>query len=163
MVCPLCKYTSMYIDFHMLLLLSFGFFFVLFIFGISIWSPCLRSSVTQTWEASSMILFTMSRPSLTTPMSLLMPASLIAPHPSKDADNLRLRYHSRAQNASASMRPTLGPMIVFHLNSSGGWTLDLQRVDPSLFFCKTLCPSTPTRTQAPIVPRWPHTNQPPCP
>ena len=81
MVCHLCKYMpQMYIDFHMLIL-PFPLGFVCFYFGISVWSPRSRSSAIQTWEVFFMRPFTMSRPLLTTPRSLLMPTSLIAPPP----------------------------------------------------------------------------------
>ena len=55
--------------------------FVYFYFDISVWSPCLRSSMSQTWKASSMRPFTMPCLPLTTPRSLLMPASSITPPP----------------------------------------------------------------------------------
>ena len=48
----------------------------------------------------------------------------------------------------------LGPVAIFHLNGSCIWTLGLQRVDPSTFLCATFCPSKPTWTWAPLLPRW---------
>ena len=118
----------------------FAWFFLFLFFGINVWSPRLRSSMTQTWEDSSIRPFTMPRPPMTTPRSLLMPTSSIVPHPSKNADNFHLRHHSGAQSVIASRHPTLGPVIVFHLNSSCGWTLNLKRVDPSLSFAGRFAP-----------------------
>ena len=79
MVCPLCKYASMYLNFHMLTLPSVEFCLFCLFFCISVWSPHLRLSMTQIWEASLLSMFMMPHPSLTTPRSFLIPALLIAP------------------------------------------------------------------------------------
>ena len=127
--------------------------FCLFYFGTSVWSPRLRLLVTQTWEVLSMRPLMMPHPPLTTPKSLLMPASLIAPTQA-NIPTICLHHHSKAQSATVFRHPPLGPVAVLHPNGGCGWTLGLERVDPSTFLCVTHCPSKPIRTQAPLVPRW---------
>ena len=123
---------NMYVDFYMLpLLLPSGF--VCFYFGTIIWSPRLRSSVTQTWEVSSMKPFTMPHPTLITPRNLLMLASSIAPYPSKYSGSLRLHHHSRAQRAAAFRRPPCGLVAMLHPNDGYEWTLGLEKMGPSMF------------------------------
>jgi hypothetical protein len=142
----------MYVDFHMLPLASLRFCLFL------IWHQRLEPSFEVVgdlnlgsffyetiYDAASIIDYSIR--------SLLMPVSSIAPHPSKDADNLRLCHHSKAQSATASKRPTLSPVIVFHLNGSCRWTLAQDRVNPSQILCGALCPSPTTWSQEPIVPR----------
>ena len=122
----LCNMLNMYVDFYMLPLLLPSSF-VCFYFGTIIWSPRLRSSVTQTWEVSSMKPFTMPHPTLITPRNLLMLASSIAPYPSKYSGSLRLHHHSRAQRAAAFRRPPRGLVAMLHPNDGYEWTLGLEK------------------------------------
>jgi hypothetical protein len=143
----------MYLNFHTLYLSLFPWVLFCPHFGANPWSPLLTSSVSPTWEAFSTRPLTMPRPPLTTPRSLLMPVSSIAPHPSKYSDNRRPRHRLRASIATPSGRLLLNQLGLLHLNDGYVWTRDLRRVHPYLFPCGTLCLHPRIRTQMPVVPR----------
>jgi hypothetical protein len=121
-------------------------------FGASPWSPLLMSSVSRTWKASSTRPFTMPRPPSTTPRSLLMPVSWIAPRPSKSFDNRRPRHRSRASIATLSVCLPLNQLGVLHLNGGYVWTRELRGAHPYLLPRGTLCPHPRIRTQMSVVP-----------
>jgi hypothetical protein len=150
----LCNYMlHMYLDFHTLYLSLFPWVLFCPHFGASPWSPLLMSSVSRTWKASSTRPFTMPRPPLTTPRSLLMPVSWIAPRPSKSSDNRCPRHRSRASIATPSVRLPLNQLGVLHLNGGYVWTRELRGVHPYILPRGTHCPHPRIQMQMSVVPR----------
>ena len=79
MVCHLCNICLKCISIFTCSLSPSSLGFCLFLFWHQHLEPLLEVISDQTWEASSMRPYMMPRPPSTTPRSLLMPASLIAP------------------------------------------------------------------------------------